>query len=134
MDSMDEHGLTAEPPLPGPVRRVSFVGYLAIGISVVATVGLYLFIYAVSSENWSGWVDGLPGHIREVYYSLEGYFYILEYSVPVAIVVDIVAGFFGRANRRAGLVAGLILVSPLVLELLLHVVGPVLYRLGLWTA
>jgi hypothetical protein len=115
MSDADKEGSSADPIPPGPKKRISWIGFVALGVSIAATLGLYLFIFASSGPSWTQWADTLPEGPRDFYdiFTLN----FLLFSGPIAIVIDIVAGFFGRGNRRAGLIGGLLLISPLMFVL-----------------
>jgi hypothetical protein len=107
---------SAVPDQRGPGSRMTLIGFIALGISLAATLGLYAFVVASSSVAWGVWVDELSEDAKTIYYNVTYNFLLL--SGPIAIIVNIVAGFRGRGNRRAGVIGGLLLLSPLLFVLI----------------
>jgi hypothetical protein len=113
--STNEKSRDGDTPARTKGPRVTRIGYFALGLSIAAALGLYGQIVAVNSVDLFVWVDSLPEGGYSLFYGVFHY-YILSSSIA-AITVDIVAGTRGRGNRIAGVVGGLLVLSPLVFML-----------------
>jgi hypothetical protein len=78
--------------------------YVALGVSVVVAAGWWFLIVGQQSSLY---VDLFGEYLIQNVV-------ILGLSAVVAIVVDVVAGRRGGIDRRFSIIAGVILVSPLV--------------------
>jgi hypothetical protein len=94
--------------------KITAIGIVAFGVSVLATLGQYTAIVLVSSTPFSEFRDRSPDWVR--YDLLEWLELLLALLIVAAITLDIVAAFHGRWSRRIATVGGILLVSaPLLL-------------------
>lgn len=125
-ESMTGASTDGDVQTPAKSSRITRIGYFAIGLSIVAALGLWARIVAANSVDLFVWVESLP---EDGYVLFYGTFdrVILFFSVA-AVVVDIIAGTRGRGNRIAGVVGGLLVLSPFLY--MLAVVGVTVFYLS----
>ena len=79
-------------------------------VSLVSPAGQYAAAcYFTGSVGWANWLNSLPDDLG---YAIVAYLTLaLVMSIAAAIVLDLVAGFFGWGNRSLALIGGIALIS-----------------------
>lgn len=103
-------------------RVVSLVSWIALGVSILVTAGLWVSVYAaasggISDSSASAWPDPWYGLV------VDFVFEVALIGIVTAIVLDIVAGLRGGRSRLVALIGGFVLLSPAVFVALALVVS-----------
>ena len=86
------------------------IGWVALGISAITCVGLFFTVIGISgSEAYSSTFGALPAFLQGAVGLL---LVALPLGVVVGIILCIIAGARGGANRRLGLIGGILLIAP----------------------
>lgn len=115
-ERMNEKSKDVEIEVRAKTSRVTWVGYFALGLSILAALGIYGMVAATGfAVDLFVWGESLPeGVASNVWFAA---WCLLLFCVFGGITADIVAGTQGRGNQIAGLVGGSLVLSPLVVTL-----------------
>ncbi len=103
---MNEEHRVLDGDSEAPSNKVRYLTWVALGFSIIVAATWWLVDFEQSSDAFHaifGYDWGAP-------------LAILVFLVVVGIALDVGAGWRGRANRAVSIVAGVILLSPLALE------------------
>jgi hypothetical protein len=92
-------------------RRVRVLTYVALGVSVLTSAGLWFVLLGagpLAPETWGLFRQSVQNWL------LAWSILILPLGCVAAIVLDVLAGIRGGADRRISIIAGLILASSAV--------------------